>query len=56
MDYSDVVWLALETNLDHSVIVEIAPKYCILDTLVYYKGYFIFSMGSLLTVVDIMAI
>ena len=27
---------ALETNRDHSVIFEIEPKYCILDTFVDY--------------------
>ena len=29
--YCDVEWFALETNCDHSVIFEIAPKYCISD-------------------------
>ena len=33
MDYSNIEWFALETNRDHSVIFEIAPKYCILDSL-----------------------
>ena len=28
-----VEWFALETNRDYSVIFEIAPKYCILDSL-----------------------
>ena len=32
LDYHDVEWFALETNRDHSVIFEIAPKYCILDS------------------------
>ena len=26
LDYRDVEWFALETNRDHSVIFEIAPK------------------------------
>ena len=29
LDYHDIEWFALEMNRDHSVIVEIAPKYCI---------------------------
>ena len=45
-----------EHNLDHSIIVDIAPKYCILDTLVDYKGYSNSPLGFLLTIVDIMAI
>ena len=31
LDYCDTKWFALETNRDHSVIFEIAPKFCILD-------------------------
>ena len=31
LDYRDIEWFALETNRDHSVIFEIASKYCILD-------------------------
>ena len=33
LDYSDIEWFALETNRDHSVIFEIASKYCISDSL-----------------------
>ena len=29
LDYCDIDWFALETNRDHSVIFEFAPKYCI---------------------------
>ena len=29
LDYRDIEWFALETNRDHSVIFEIASKYCI---------------------------
>ena len=29
LDYHDIEWFALETNRDHSVIFEIASKYCI---------------------------
>ena len=49
-------WFALETNQDPSVVFEIAPKYCILDSLVNYEGYSISSKGFLPTVVDIMVI
>ena len=56
MDYSDIEWLALETNRDHSVIFKIVPKYSISDSFVDYDGYSISSMGFLLTVVDIMVI
>ena len=34
MDYCDIEWFALETNRDHSVVFEIASKYCILDSFV----------------------
>ena len=55
LDYRDIEWFALETNRDHSVIFEIAPKYCISASLVDYEGYSI-SKGFLPTVVDIMVI
>ena len=32
LDYRDIEWFALEINRDHSVIFEIAYKYCILDS------------------------
>ena len=32
LDYCDTEWFALEMDRDHSVIFEIAPKYCILDS------------------------
>ena len=56
LDYCDTEWLALETNRDHSVVFEIASKYCILDSFVDHDGYSISSMGFLPTVVDIMVI
>ena len=56
LDYYDVEWFALEMNRDHSVVFEIASKYCILDSLVDYNGYSISSTGFLPTVVDIMLI
>ena len=34
LDYYDIEWFALETNRDHSVIFETAPKYCISDCFV----------------------
>ena len=56
LDYCDIDWFALEMNRDHSVIFEVAPKYCILDSFVDYEGYSISSKGFLPTVVDIMVI
>ena len=54
LDYHDIEWFALETNRDHSVIFEIATKYCISDSFVDYDDYSISSKGFLPTVVDIM--
>ena len=56
LDYCDIEWFALEVNRVHSVVFEIAPKYCILDSFVDYDGYSISSKEFLLTVVDIMVI
>ena len=56
LDYRDMKWFPLEMNKDHSVIFEIAPKYCISDSFVDYDGYSISSKGFLPTVVDIMVI
>ena len=56
LDYCDIVWFALKMNRDHSVIFEIASKYCISDSFVDYYGYSISSKGFLPTVVDIMVI
>ena len=53
---SDIEWFALETKNDHSVVFEIASKYCISDSLVDYDGYSFSSTGFLPTVVDIMVI
>ena len=38
MDYCDVEWFALETNRDHSAVLEIASKYCISDSFVDYDA------------------
>ena len=53
LDYRDIEWFALEMNRDHSVILEIASKYCISDSFVDHDGYF---EGFLPTVVDKMVI
>ena len=52
LDYCDIEWFVLEMNRDHSVIFEIASKYCISDSFVDYEGYSISSKGFLPTVVD----
>ena len=56
LDYCDTEWFALETNRDHSVVFEIASKYCISYSFVDYDGYPISSKGFLPRVVDIMVI
>ena len=56
LDYHDIEWFALETNRGHSVIFEIASKYCISDSLVDHDGYSISSKGFLSTVVDTLVI
>ena len=55
-DYCDIEWFALEKNRDHSVVFEIACKYCISNSFVDHDGYSISSKGFLPTVVDIMVI
>ena len=56
LDYHGIEWFASEMNRDHSVILEIAFKYCISDSFVDHHGYSISSKGFLPTVVDIMVI
>ena len=56
LDYWDTEWFASEMNRYHSVIFEIGPKHCILDSFVDYEGYSISSKGFLLTVVDVRVI
>ena len=56
LDYCDNELFALEMNRDHSVIFEIASKYCISDSFVDHDGYSISSKGFLPTVVDIMVV
>ena len=40
----------METNRDHSIVFEIASKYCILDSFVAHDGYSISSEGPTLNV------
>ena len=54
--YCGIEWFALEMNRDHSVVFEIAFKYCILDSFVDHDGYSISSEGFLPALVDIMVI
>ena len=56
LDYCDIEWFALEMNRDHSVVFEIAFKYCISDSFVDYEGYSISSKGFLPTIVNILVI
>ena len=56
LDCCDIKYFALEMKRDHSVIIEIASKYCISDSFVDYDGFFISSKGFLPTVVDIMVV
>ena len=50
------VFLDFLLNRDHSVVFEIASKYCISDSFVDHDGYSISSEGFLPAVVDIMVI
>ena len=56
LDYCDIEWFTLEMNRDHSVVFEIASKYCISDSFVDHDGYSISSEGFLPAVVDKMVI
>ena len=56
LGYCDIEWFALETNTDHSVIFEIASKYCYSESFVDYESYSFSSKVFLPTVVDIMVI
>ena len=51
LDYCDIEWFTLEMNREHSVVFEIASKYCISDSFVDPDGYSISSKGFLPTVV-----
>ena len=52
----DTEWFALEMNGDHSVVFEIASKYCISDSFVDCDDYSISSKGFLPAGVDMMVI
>ena len=56
LNYCDIEWFAWETYRDHSVIFEIASKYCISDSFVDYDGYTISRKEFLPTIVNIMVI
>ena len=56
LDYCDIEWFAMEMKRDHSVVFEIASKYCISDSFIDYDGYSISSKGFLPTILDIMVI
>ena len=56
LDCCDMEWFSLEMNRDHSVVFEIAAKYCISGFFVDYDGHSISSKGFLPTIVDIMVI
>ena len=56
LDYRDIEWFALEMNRDHSVVFEVASKYCNSDSFVDHDGYSISSKGFLPPVVGIMVI
>ena len=56
LDHRDIEWFALEMNRDHSVVFEIASKYCLSDSFVDYDGYSISSKGFRPSVVAIMVI
>ena len=48
----DIEWFTLETKRDHSVIFEIASRYCISDSFVDHDGYSISFKEFLSTIVD----
>ena len=43
LNYCDTEWFALETNRDHSIVFQIASKYCISGCFVDNEGYSISS-------------
>ena len=47
LGFCGIEWFALEMNKDHSVVIEIASKYCISDSFVDCNGYAISSKGFL---------
>ena len=55
LDYRDIEWFALEMKRDHSVVFEIASKYCISDSFVDHDGYSVSSERVLPAVVNIIS-
>ena len=53
LDYCDTERFDLEMNRVHSAIFEIAPKYCISDSIVDYEGCSISPKGFLFSMIDI---
>ena len=47
LDYHDIEWFALEMNRDHSIIFEIASKFCISDSFVDHDVYSFSTRDSL---------
>ena len=56
LDYCDIEWFALDMKRDHSVIFQIASKYCIWDSFIDYDDYSTSSKRFLPTVLDIVVI
>ena len=56
LENCDIEWFSLEMNRGHSLVFEIASKYCISDSFVDHDDYSISSEGFLTTLVDIMVI
>ena len=46
LDYCDIEWFALETNRDHSVVFEIASKFCILESFVAFCTHLLPMMAT----------
>ena len=53
LDYCDIELFALEMNRDHSVVFEIASRYCISDSFVDCNDHSISSKGFLPTILDV---
>ena len=56
LDYRGIPWFALQTNRDHSVVLEMASKYSISESFLDHDGYSISSKGILPTVAHILVI
>ena len=56
LNYCETEWFVLKMKWDHSVIIDIAPKYFISNTFVIFEDYYISSKRFLPMVVDRMII